>query len=728
MAWFKDNLYVGTTRNNIALNYIAWSRVDRSHGLQVWPVPKVETGFELDLRARILRYSVQDQKWDEVYCSPMVTGRDGFKVPLCYAFRVIEQFQGLSDPTPALYIPTWATSQNPVAVLLRSIDGEHFERVSDPGLGFHDPTPRGFRAFKSFRGRLFAAPSMGQKPGEPQNPGRCVVLVTDDPLNGSWQLACEDGFEDPNNLSVYEMGVFNGFLYAGTLNPIEGFQIWKTEAKGNAPYQWTKVIEKGAYRGKLNEGACSFCVFEDHLYVGSAIQYGGHDRDYYVGPAPPEIIRLCKDDTWHLIAGEPRQTPDGLKLPLSGLGPAFGNICACYIWQMCVHEGYLYCSDAVWSPFLDFINPAQSQRDVYHILKQFARKNGGFNLWRTRDGVQWTPITRDGFGNPYNLGVRTMVSTRHGIFLGIANGFSPKVAVKRNAGWRYELNPTGGAQILLGSSGIFPDQDNMHTNGKAKKLTTAGLPLVKYNHIEKLEHEFYQGSGFRSIGFWRDDIGNAIDACEDLIKELLAFVPQKSGKALDLCCGLGSTTAYLVENTKFKSIVGLSANKNELKLCKKRYPEIKFTQMKLPKLEFPDNFFDLVFSVQWPDDRKKRLPLLLETHRVLRPHGHVVCATTIYGKAVSKFHWLRRSETDAVEPEQYQRIFERAGFIDVSIFDVTADTLIPFRQRLRQFAVQKLLNGDIDDKIYELFLNHFDFAKKHVKSILMASGRKHAIL
>ena len=30
---------------------------------------------------------------------------------------------------------------------------------------------------------------------------------------------------------------------------------------------------------------------DGHLYVGSAIQFGGYDRDFQVGPAAPEVIR-----------------------------------------------------------------------------------------------------------------------------------------------------------------------------------------------------------------------------------------------------------------------------------------------------------------------------------------------------------------------------------------------------------------------------------------------------
>ena len=44
-----------------------------------------------------------------------------------------------------------------------------------------------------------------------------------------------------------------------------------------------------------------------------------------------------------------------------------------------------------------------------------------------------------------------MVSTEHGLFVGVANPFSPEVAVRRTVGWNYEENQNGGLEIWLGS-------------------------------------------------------------------------------------------------------------------------------------------------------------------------------------------------------------------------------------------------------------------------------------
>ncbi len=83
-------------------------------------------------------------------------------------------------------------------------------------------------------------------------------------------------------------------------------------------------------------------------------------------------------------------------------------------------------------------------------MENIVARQGGFELWRSSDGENWLPVNRQGFGNPYNYGLRTLISTPHGLFLGTANPFGPRVAVRREDQWRYEDNPRGGLEVWLG--------------------------------------------------------------------------------------------------------------------------------------------------------------------------------------------------------------------------------------------------------------------------------------
>ena len=47
----------------------------------------------------------------------------------------------------------------------------------------------------------------------------------------------------------------------------------------------------------------------------------------------------------------------------------------------------------------------------------------GFELYKTADGENYEPVTIDGFGDKYNYGARTLLSTDNGLYIGTANPF-----------------------------------------------------------------------------------------------------------------------------------------------------------------------------------------------------------------------------------------------------------------------------------------------------------------
>ncbi len=59
-------------------------------------------------------------------------------------------------------------------------------------------------------------------------------------------------------------------------------------------------------------------------------------------------------------------------------------------------------------------------------------------------------MTRNGFGNVYNWGLRTLVSTPAGLFAGTANPFGPCVATRFGNRVAYRDNPAGGLEVWVG--------------------------------------------------------------------------------------------------------------------------------------------------------------------------------------------------------------------------------------------------------------------------------------
>lgn len=443
MAWFKNHLYVATTRGNFPL-----MKRRLPIGMDVWPVECPENPFDLDLRAEIWRYDVLTDGWNRVFKAPIITGSDGKPIPRELGLRGMLVHQPTPADDPALFVSTWSPAKGPGPLLLRSEDGRRFEPTCEPGLiGLPVTT---IRTMVSFKGRLFTTPA-GSRGGNPNVSSHSVVYESRHPERGEWEPVSDFGFGDATNLTIFEMAAFEDHLYVGTFN-LKGFQIWRSTVEGEAPYSWEKVIDRGAYRGATNQCVLSMYPFKGALYVGSGIQGGGVDRQNKVGPAPPEMIRIHPDLSWDLIVGESRDTPDGYKEALSGYLPGFDNFFNGYFWRMCEHRGWLYMGTFEWSALLGYANRSRWPQPFTNIVNSVGEQtmldhHSGFDLYRSYDGENWVPVTTNGMGNPYNIGLRTLVSTPHGLFLGTANPFGPKIMPIH--GDHYRHNPRGGCEVFF---------------------------------------------------------------------------------------------------------------------------------------------------------------------------------------------------------------------------------------------------------------------------------------
>ncbi len=460
MAWFKGRLYLGTTRSNMCM-----LRMQSSYAqlpFHVWPVDCPETMdqlYTLDRRSQIWAYDPAKGAWDMAFRAPMVDGLDGRPVPREIGYRSMEVYQGPDDPEPALYVSAWAPGRAPGGLILRSYDGRNFDPVTPYGIT--DPPFSVTRSLTTFKGRMHFAPTAqrGSSGAQQNATSRPLIYAAASPEAGEWTPVNAPGFDDPANQGIFSLTVCNDQLYAGTLN-LEGLQIWATDgspedpAKGPFPYRWRLIASHGAGRGPLNQAVARMAAFKGALYVGTGIQGGGFDRVNGIGPAAGEILRVNADDSVDLIVGD--RDEDG-RAPLSGLKAGFGHFFNGYMWSLAEHDGWLYCGTYDWSVMLRWTILDDAPRMVRDLVgtigaERIIAHDGGADLWRSADGENWMPVTRRGFGNPYNWGIRNLISTPEGLFIGTANVFGPRVAVRddEGAGWHYEDNPEGGLEVWLG--------------------------------------------------------------------------------------------------------------------------------------------------------------------------------------------------------------------------------------------------------------------------------------
>jgi demethylmenaquinone methyltransferase/2-methoxy-6-polyprenyl-1,4-benzoquinol methylase len=104
-----------------------------------------------------------------------------------------------------------------------------------------------------------------------------------------------------------------------------------------------------------------------------------------------------------------------------------------------------------------------------------------------------------------------------------------------------------------------------------------------------------------------------------LALEGVAIAPETS--VLDLCCGSGQATKFLVERSH--QVTGLDASPLSLKRAQKNVPQANYVEAFAEAMPFSDNQFDVVHtSVALHEMEPQQLQQILqEVQRVLRPDG-----------------------------------------------------------------------------------------------------------
>lgn len=402
MAWFQGRLYLGSA------------------------TPSVRTEAE---RARIMVHDPKAGTWETAYESPIQTLNAEGRVRAAFLNRVkglrrrlsqpveddlarefsitaMQVFQGKNDAAPCLYC---GTSSFLGGLILRSEDGKTFTPVSRPGID--DNRQMTIGSLTVLGDRLFAAPEgiIDEELGDHNRTRNSVVYAAQDPASGDWDRVTTADLGDDENAGVFALATAHDAVYAGTCHPQLGFQLWRSTGDGTSPEGWEQVLLNGAWRFNHNFAVTAMAEFGGDLYLGTGIAGWGFDEASGVGRTASEVIRVHKDGSWDLVVGAPRFSPDGLKVPFSGLGPGFNNDFTSAIWCLEAHDGVLYAGTQNWQPMYD----AQTNRA--------APRKGGAELWASADGDNWTRVIKDGHGRSVASGVRSLCATPAGLYLGTAS-------------------------------------------------------------------------------------------------------------------------------------------------------------------------------------------------------------------------------------------------------------------------------------------------------------------
>ncbi|MBN3922106.1 methyltransferase domain-containing protein [Nostoc sp. NMS4] len=122
-------------------------------------------------------------------------------------------------------------------------------------------------------------------------------------------------------------------------------------------------------------------------------------------------------------------------------------------------------------------------------------------------------------------------------------------------------------------------------------------------------------------------------------------------QVLDLCCGSGQTTEFLVKSSQ--NVTGLDASPKSLQRARLNVPEASYIEAFAEEMPFADNLFDVVHtSVALHEMQPQQLRKIInEVYRVLKPGGVFTLVdfhaptNPIFWPGVSVFLLLFETET-----------------------------------------------------------------------------------
>jgi hypothetical protein len=230
-----------------------------------------------------------------------------------------------------------------------------------------------------------------------------------------------------NNSASWQLAVANGYLYASTYNGYTGAELWKSNDP--RPGNWTRVIY-GGYGNTISQGYMSLCGWNGYIWLGTVVYPPNVDdlADFQ----GCEILRVDANDNVEVLVGmdRPPGTPGTNNgKPLSGMGPGFDYMPNVYSWYTSGHDGWFYVGTYdMAGMFLDILDdqfpeglPPEYEDMMDLVFGPDRIRRGGFDLWRTKDGINWAPVILDGLGDRDNYGLRQVQSSPWGLLIGVAN-------------------------------------------------------------------------------------------------------------------------------------------------------------------------------------------------------------------------------------------------------------------------------------------------------------------
>jgi MPBQ/MSBQ methyltransferase len=207
--------------------------------------------------------------------------------------------------------------------------------------------------------------------------------------------------------------------------------------------------------------------------------------------------------------------------------------------------------------------------------------------------------------------------------------------------------------------------------------------------------ELYEYSGFFNMGYWEAGAMTQSQACQDLMGRLLEFLPERHGCLVDMACGKGATTDYLLEHCPEMSIIGANLSLNQLRLAHQTVQGTPFAVMDAARPALANGCVEAVLCVEAAFHFQTRQHFLEEAYRILKPGGYLVLTDILLRRSPENSRPYMPTENYLPDERAYRAQMLAAGFSGLEILDATQACWHGCLLNLQHWAMHRLRVGQI---------------------------------
>lgn len=178
---------------------------------------------------------------------------------------------------------------------------------------------------------------------------------------------------------------------------------------------------------------------------------------------------------------------------------------------------------------------------------------------------------------------------------------------------------------------------------------------------------------FKNIGYWNETTRTQDEASIRLQDALLNFIPEKSGRILDVACGKGASTRRLLNHYPAEKVWAINISALQIESTRLNAPGCHAAVMNAVELTFDEEFFDNVMCIEAAFHFETRERFFREAWRILKPGGRLVLSDVLFTSRMrlEQYPVLPSPGNHLESIAEYHALLAKTGFRNIIIKDET---------------------------------------------------------